>query len=223
MVYTPDDPFDLILRCLPDWAPSRIFDVGANTGQSAVTYASRFPHAVIHSFEPSPKTYLDLTPAVLSYPNVVPHCLALGRNAARRGLSQARRSAMNQLLPEGRALPANAVMVDVRSGADVMQSLGLDRLDYLKIDTEGHDLDVLHGFLPVIDRIDFIEVEAAMNPHNTRHTPFAALDGLLRGSGFHLAYIFEQKLEWQPGAELLLRRCNPLFVNGRLVELSQPR
>jgi FkbM family methyltransferase len=221
MFYPPGDPFDLIFRVLPDWAPSVIMDVGANVGQSASIYASSFPDALIHAFEPSPKAFSKLALVVRRYPNVVPHRLALGRCEGRRSLTQGGRSAMNRLVPEGEPVPGNAVEVEVRSGADVMGSLGLDRVDFLKVDTEGHDLDVLHGFLPVIDRIDFVEVEAAMNPFNTLHVPFADLDGFLRGAGFHLGFFFEQKPEWRSGAELLLRRCNPLYVNQRLLTLPE--
>jgi FkbM family methyltransferase len=219
MLYTPEDPFDLILKDRPDWAPAVIFDVGANTGQSAVAYARRFPETIIHSFEPAKPAHAELTLAALGYPNVVPHRLALGRATGRRGITRAKRLTMNRILPEHAKLAPNAAMIDMQSGADAMRALDIDRIDYLKIDTEGHDLDVLHGFLPVIDRIDFIEVEAAMNPYNSRHVPFAAFEAFLRDAGFHLAYIFQQKLEWQPGARPLLRRCNPLFVNGRLLDL----
>ncbi|GAB4073253.1 hypothetical protein GCM10028812_53370 [Ancylobacter sonchi] len=46
-----------IIRALPGWDPTRIFDVGANSGQSASSYAIAFPEALIHSFEPVPETY----------------------------------------------------------------------------------------------------------------------------------------------------------------------
>jgi FkbM family methyltransferase len=219
MLYVPKDPLDLILRYLPDWAPSVFFDVGANVGQSAAAYARRFPDAVIHSFEPSPKAFLDLSVSVLGFPNVAPHRLALGREAGKLRLARSPRSGTRRLAPLGEDITERAVIVDVTTGADVMQSLDVDRIDFLKIDTEGHDLEVLHGFLPVIDRIDFIEVEAGMNPYNTLHVPFRQLEDLLRGNGFHLAHIFEQKMEWHKGGQLVLRRCNPLFVSGRLLDL----
>jgi hypothetical protein len=101
-----------------------------------------------------------------------------------------------------------------------MEELGLDHIDFLKIDTEGHDLEVLHGFLPRLGQVDFVEVEAGMNPYNTTHVPFDRLAGFLREAGFHLAHIFQQKMEWKRGGQPVLRRCNPLFVNRRLADLS---
>ena len=216
----PKDPFDLILRYLPGWSPGVIFDVGANVGQSVKGYARRFPQAQIHSFEPSPQTFQELCQTVVRFPNVVAHCLALGRTEANLGLTQGRKSAMNRLLPYGTALPEGAVQVEVRTGASLMRDLGLERIDFLKIDTEGHDLEVLHGFLPMLDRVDFIQVEAGMNPYNATHAPFAKLDSFLKDASFHLAHIFDQKMEWKRGGQPILRRCNPLYVNGRLLELQ---
>jgi FkbM family methyltransferase len=220
MIDAPRDPFDLILRYVPDWRPAVIFDVGANVGQSAKGYARQFPEAIVHSFEPSPQTCELLAEKMQRFPNVVVHCLALGQGTAIRGLTQGRNSAMNRLLPADKPMPKGAVSVSVRSGSDVMRDMKIDHIDFLKIDTEGHDLEVLHGFLDRLDQVDFIEVEAGMNPYNTTHVPFARLAGLLQGAGFHLAHIFEQKMEWKRGGQPVLRRCNPLFVNGRLADLA---
>jgi FkbM family methyltransferase len=213
------DPFDLILRYLPDWAPKVIFDVGANIGQSADGYARRYPKATIHSFEPSPGSYQALVAAMAEYPNVVTHCLALGRTETRLNLAESGRSTMNHLLPADSPPPEGGVEVQVRPGADMLRELDVAHVDFLKIDTEGHDLEVLHGFLPVLDRVDFIQVEAGMNPYNTTHVPFGRLDGLLQEAGFYLFHILEQKMEWKRGGRPVLRRSNPVFINRRLVNL----
>lgn len=221
MTNVPKDAFALILQYLPDWTPHVIFDVGANIGQSARAFARYFPDATVHCFEPSPETYRLLVGAVAALPGVVTHNVALGRSDAVLSMTQnPRRPTENRLVRPDKAAPDGAVQVSVRNGADVMRDLNTPRIDYLKIDTEGHDLEVLHGFLPALDRVDFIEVEAAMNPYNKTHVPFSKLEHLLRGAGFHLVYIFEQKMEWKRGGKPVLRRSNPLFVHERLVDLD---
>jgi FkbM family methyltransferase len=216
----PRDPFDLIGRYLPDWQPKVIFDVGANVGQSARTYARLFPLARIHSFEPSPASFGQLVLATSGLPNVTPHRLALGRVDATLDLTQGKDSAMNRLLPADSTPPDGTVRVTVRTGADLLRKETIDHLDFLKIDTEGHDHEVLQGFLPVLDKVDFIQVEAAMNPYNKTHVPFGKLSNLLRKEGFHLFHIFDQKMEWKRGGRPVLRRCNPVFISGRLVDLQ---
>jgi FkbM family methyltransferase len=213
-----NDPFSLIEKYLPDWTPSVIFDVGANVGQSAEVYAQRFPDATIHCFEPSPGSHEELVAAMQQYPKVTTHRLALGRSEATLSLTQTGRPTMFRLLPAEAAEDDQTVKVVVRPGIDVMRDLNIERIDFLKIDTEGHDLDVLMGFLPAIDRIDFVQVEAGMNPYNTTHAPFAKLDDLLKNTGFSLFYIFEQRMEWKRGGRPVLRRSNPLYINARLVD-----
>jgi FkbM family methyltransferase len=217
MVRPFKDPFSLIGRYLPDWSPAIIFDVGANVGQSAEGYAQRFPGAVIHCFEPSPASHAALVTAMAPYAGVTAHRLALGRTEARLSLTQTGRPTMYHLLPAGSETEEQSVEVDVRPGIDVMRDLKIERVDFLKIDTEGHDLEVLWGFLPALDRVDFVQVEAGMNPYNTTHVPFARLDDLLKGAGFALFHIFEQRMEWKRGGRPVLRRSNPVYINGRLV------
>jgi Methyltransferase FkbM domain len=100
-----------------------------------------------------------------------------------------------------------------------LRDLNIAHVDFMKIDTEGHDLEVLFGFEPVLDQVDFIQVEAGMNPYNTTHVAFGKLDGMLQESGFYLFLILDQKMEWKRRGRPVLRRCNPVFINLRLVNL----
>ena len=213
------DIFDIILGHLPDWTPKVILDVGANVGQSADGYARRHPKATIHSFEPSPGSYQALVAATAKHPNVVTHCLALGRTETRLNLAGSGTSSMNRLLPADAAMPEGGVEVQVRPGADVLRDLDVAHVDFLKIDTEGHDLEVLYGFKPVLHRVDFIQVEAGMNPYNTTHVPFGQLDGMLQEAGFYLFLILDQRMEWKRRGRPVLRRSNPVYINRRLVNL----
>lgn len=220
MTAPPVTPFELARQYLPDWTPQVIFDVGANIGQSAKAYARQFPAAALHCFEPSPDAFVQLVMATARFPNVTAHCLALGRVDATLALTQGRYSTLNRLLPAKAPRPDSAVPVPVRPGADLFHALNLARIDFLKIDTEGHDLEVLLGFLPVLGQVDFIQVEAGMNPYNSSHVPLRAFEDLLQPLGFQLFHIFDQKMEWKRGGRPVLRRCNPVFINGRLTELA---
>lgn len=222
MTSSAQDVFSLARKYLPDWKPGLIFDVGANVGQTAGEMVQRAPEARIHAFEPFPDTYRELVANMQVHPNVVPHNLALGRAAATLNMEKHRDSRRSRLLPDaGGGTGSELVEVQVRTGAEVLRELGAPRIDILKIDTEGHDYDVLIGFLPVIDQVDFIQVEAAMNPYNTTHVPLRRFEDLLWHLGFHLFHIFDQKMEWKRGGRPVLRRCNPVFINGRLVSLNK--
>ena len=214
-------PFPMVRRYFKDWAPKLIFDVGANIGQTSVTYATAFPEAIIHAFEPSPEAYQKLVENTSGFPNVVTHPFALGRTDAVLGFAQSSASTRNRLLPATAAGGENTIQVQVRNGADAFRDLSASRIDYLKIDTEGHDYDVLLGMVPVLAQVDFIEVEAAMNPYNKTHVPIRKVEDLLWHLGFHLFHIMEQTMEWKRGGRPILRRSNPVFINGRFVDLRR--
>lgn len=220
MAEPPKDVFKLVRKYLKGWAPELIFDVGAHMGESTAFYAANFPAARIHSFEPTPKSYTRLVAATADLPNVVTHPFALGREEATLTLSERSDSTMNRLLPPGTTPQRGMVEVRVRPGAEVLREIGADHIDFLKIDTEGHDYAVLVGFLPVLKQVDFIQVEAAMNPYNRTHVPLRAFEDLLWEQGFHLFHIFEQTMEWKRHGRPALRRSNPVFINGRFADMT---
>ncbi len=80
-----------------------------------------------------------------------------------------------------------------------------------QVDTEGSDLEVLMGFHNMIgaQRIDLIQVEAAMNPFNKRHVDFASFCGYLEVCNYCLFGIYNQIRETR--GRPMLRKSSPVF------------
>jgi FkbM family methyltransferase len=209
--------FTLIARRIPQWQPSVILDVGANVGQSALGFAAAYPKAAVHSFEPFPASFRKLVANTAHLENVTAHRFGLGRSDAVMQMNVGEVSTQNRLTTE---TSDSTIAVDIRAGAGLLDLLGLTEVSYLKIDTEGHDLEVLQGLTSALPRIDFIQVEAGMNAYNKTHVPFARLADFMFDHGFLLFHIFEQVLEFKRGGRPVLRRANPLFINARLVDLE---
>jgi FkbM family methyltransferase len=136
---------------LPDVvAPRTILDLGANIGLTAIYYANRFPQAVIHAVEPLPANYELLVENTRPYANVTTHNLALG---AQDGHMPMRLSARpgnfgGASLYGVDASPEQTVDVPVRDAAAFCRDIGLDRVDLIKIDTEGAEYDILTALEP---------------------------------------------------------------------------
>lgn len=192
--------------------PKVIFDVGANVGQSARRYLKEFPEATVYSFEPVEASYRMLVANVgrdlgSDRPaRFQPENCALGAKA-----SQARMntidgpSDMFQITADGN----EAIRIStVDAWGDVVK-----RIDFMKIDTEGHDLEVLKGAERMLreKRIAAIQVEAGMNPHNDRHVPLEAFKTFLEERGYFLFGFYDQVEEFFTG-EMHLRRTNPVFI-----------
>lgn len=212
------NPAQLIRRRVPNWQASVVFDVGANIGQSARSFARLWPTAKIHSFEPVPATFARLAETTRDMSNVTAHNLGLGRASGMAEMTDLAQSVQNRIVAPDEGLPTQTVQI--QSGAAFCKAHGIKRISYLKIDTEGHDLEVLKGFGGMFKRIDFVQVEAGMNPHNKTHVPYGLLSGFLMKRGFLLFHIFDQVMEFKQCGRPVLRRCNPVFINARLVDLT---
>jgi len=145
---TPGDhPVEDMARHLGTRSPL-VIDVGANVGQSVRRFKAAFPSAVIHSFEPHPDAFRKLSAVAAEYRGVTPWNVALGSAAGRQELIAVDVSTMSSFLPrdknawggEERVVPVEVLTVD-----DFIEQQGIERIDILKADTQGTELEVFKG------------------------------------------------------------------------------
>lgn len=220
------DPLHDIANRLPRTKIKIIFDIGANVGQSTSGYLAKFPRSQIYSFEPVGKTFRRLHDHLGAYGNIHLFQLALGA-ATGKGEMVLKGASDQFFLANITGRPA------IRKGTD-LETVNLDTLDnfcraknithigYLKIDTEGGDLDVLRGASGLLDgqRIDLVEVEAGMNSRNTTHVRFETLKAFLESKDYFLFGIYEQVPEWRT-REPHLRRANLVFVSQKQIDANR--
>jgi FkbM family methyltransferase len=212
--------FNAVAAALPGYSFTTIFDVGANIGQTCVPMAVALPQARIIAFEPVPATFAALSRNAAGYPAITPVNAALGAHSGEAVMSAEGVSTGNRILKAEDASSLPTTRVPVITGLEACEKHGVAHISLLKIDAEGFDIKVLDGFLPIIDRIDFIKVEAGMNDYNKTHVPFQDFYFYLSRRGFHLFHIYEQRFEFKKGGRPVLRRANPVFINGRLADLT---
>jgi FkbM family methyltransferase len=220
------DFFVDVRTSLPKFRADVVFDVGANVGQSAKQYLKIFPNSRIYSFEPVSETFHRLEKNLEGNERVRCYRLAFGSSAGigemvLQGSSDMfflRRKSSDS--PVDDDLPVEAVEIDILD--QFCRRHRIDRINYLKIDTEGGDLSVLEGAVDMLTehRIDLVKVEAGMNPDNTRHVSLEALKAFLESYGYFLFGIYEQVSEW-PNEEPHLRRTNPVFISKHMIEINR--
>jgi hypothetical protein len=78
--------------------------------------------------------------------------------------------------------------IDVSSLDDVMTSQGISHFDFIKLDVEGAELDVLRGASAILSSSKVLGVlsEIRLQEEINGSPPFSALDGFLRDKGFRL-------------------------------------
>jgi FkbM family methyltransferase len=173
-----------------------IFDVGANIGQSALTFARDYPLASIHAFEPFAEVFAKLTSATGAEPRIRAVQAALGSRAQTLdtyfdGNASSQVNRITPASPDGpKAARVETIRVETLDA--YCAANGIERIDVLKSDTEGHDVEVLRGATRMLreGRIKVIVVEAGFI-HDQHHSPFETTSALLREHGFVVAGIYE--------------------------------
>ncbi|ELR71252.1 Methyltransferase FkbM [Fulvivirga imtechensis AK7] len=219
------DPFEDIQLKLKAFEFLNIIDVGANTGQSAKQMRKKFPSAKIYCIEPIKETFLVLKETTNTL-NISCHNIALGAENKEIDVkidALNRDSSMNSIINNNN-LPESETKVErvkLCTLASFCKTNHIDRIDYLKIDTEGYDLEVLKGASELLKStaIAFVETEVSMNPTNKYHEDFIAVKKYLEKYDYLLFGIYEQVQEWQKDLPIL-RRCNALFIAAEVAKNS---
>jgi FkbM family methyltransferase len=125
-----------------------VFDVGANRGQSIERFRRRFEQPLIHAFEPGREAFAELQRRYAATPGIILNNTALGAQPESRTFLDNDHDDMSSFLePSVTAWGeiTSRYPVDVITLDDYCESRGVDRIDILKIDTQGFDLQVLRG------------------------------------------------------------------------------
>lgn len=208
--------FEHVRARLPGYEFRTIFDVGANIGQACIPFSKAADKARIYAFEPVKLTFEALLLEIREYPSITPVNVALGEVIGSVSMQAKGTSTSNRIL-EGTPLARKGVPVPISTGSAFMSESGVDAISFLKIDTEGHDLAVLKGFGDKLRQVDFIQVEASMNPTNERHVGLQTFLNYLGDREFYLFHIYEQVFEFHDGGRPWLRRANPVFIRSSVV------
>lgn len=201
--------------------PTVIFDVGAHHGESLYEFTNWFPRARVYCFEPGTEAYTALCKRARKSSGTTCVNAALG-DAVGEGTLFVRRSTDNSSLNN---YASEHPLEDLQSAETVYVSTidnycateGIDRIDLLKVDTEGLDLNVLAGGSAMFDRcaIGIVQVEAGINPENIKHVPFQEFNDFFKKYGYSLFGLYDQAMEWTTGRPVL-RRCNAVFVSPEI-------
>ena len=147
---------------LPTGPETVVLDVGANVGDWCEAVLSIAPHAQTHCFEPCSTTFQQLVSKGLP-PSVVCNNLGLSSCPSMQQLAVFRSSRRNSLYSGSRfgEEPKAYEKVRMETLTGYCRNRGIATIDYLKIDVEGHELDVLQGATEMLSehRIRIIQFE----------------------------------------------------------------
>ncbi len=191
----------------PSQNPLVVLDIGANIGdwsRSMIEKADRAHRKLkLHSFEPSMTTYETLKRNSASWgtgASVSVHRLALSNRAGTADFhsvgENAGRNSLHEIPGESRKEgPVELKTLDVFAAEQ-----GLDRIDLVKVDTEGHDFFVIQGAAKLLEagRIRALQFEYTWRWIYSR-TYLRDVFEFLAGKPYVLGKVTPKGVEYYPG------------------------
>lgn len=158
-----------------DKSQTIIFDVGANIGEYAQKVATILnTNYMIYAFEPSPVTASTLKKNTQSDENIKVFNIGLGDQPLEAELYTQSANSTTASLLQRDDLPSSAQyeIVKIDTLTNFCSKAGVSNIDFMKIDVEGYEYQVLSGAKPMIEaqQIRFIQFE--IGPNNIRNRIF---------------------------------------------------
>ncbi len=131
-----------------------VFDVGANIGTVANWFSERA--SVVHAFEPHPDNleFIKRQNELRRTKNIILHPFALGKEVATMQLHVKGFHGHHSLGDAANSPTVGKLDVEVKTIDGFCGEHGITRIDFLKIDVEGFEKDVLVGASKMLDSQD---------------------------------------------------------------------
>ena len=149
---------EIVAKACKDIGAPVIFDVGANVGEYSLCLRAQVPAAKIYAFEPAPSVYQQLATTITEAHadgQIKPYNFGFSDSERTveffsytvEGHDASVLSSIDQRLPTQvlDVQTQRSEEIQVRTIDGFCEVEGIDRIDFLKIDVEGHELSVLRG------------------------------------------------------------------------------
>jgi FkbM family methyltransferase len=197
-----------------------VFDVGANIGQTVYGLVRYLPNALIFCIEPVEATMEQLKARYARHKNLRFVQLAFGSRRETINMRLHTDSELNTLIddqPRVADLTGQTEIVTVETIDSFCRVQALDRIDILKIDVQGWELEVLRGANMMLSRnsIRFVIAEVGFRKSDTDIQQFAELNEFMQVSKFDFCGLYDT-YRYGP-AKQFVGFSNALYVNTSFV------
>jgi len=175
-----------------------VFDIGAYVGDTALWFSKAVgPQGKVFAFEPEPRNFEKLKANLErnKVTNVIPLQLALSENEGEMRVSSGAGSSVITQAGTGKSVKVTTI-------DNFVEANTLPRVDFIKMDVEGHELKVLTGARETIKTFK----------------PSMALSAYHRGDD--LVELPKLLLKLNPNYEFCLRHCSPGWAETVLYATS---
>lgn len=191
----------IIINGLSQAQISVIFDVGSNRGLTTQEYLDNFPNATIHAFEPFEEVYTDYLRKFSSNKKVIFNPLALSDKIGISILNINNSVDTNSLLKskfigassDKSCVTMSSTQVHTTTIDEYVMKHRINKIDILKIDVQGNELNVLKGAKIALaeNRISMIYLETYFKAQYEDQPLFNDIFSFLYSKGYELQDIYD--------------------------------
>jgi FkbM family methyltransferase len=192
------------IKKLAKMGATTVFDVGANEGDWTDLAVQAFPQAKIHSFEIVPQTFSHIHSRFGGHANVALNNIGLSDNEGTTSIYfSPDRNFLATCVPgfseEFHQYKPEPQTVSVTSGDLYCSRNGIKKIDFLKVDVEGFEPQVLRGFKNMLSerRIEVIQFEYGYINIDT-HFLLKDFYDYLTPFGMTLGKIYPDRVDFRP-------------------------
>lgn len=179
--------------------PNIVFDVGANNGDWSLSILDQTKNTRVYSFEPNPDIFKKLEIKLKNHKNRSnTNLCALASVLGKLEFSiNSKNSLFSSFYRRIDDQDSKSIEVSIISGDQYCKENRIDGIDFLKIDVEGFELEVLKGFSNMISekRIKVIQFEyGVMNIH--ARTFLKDFFDLLEPHGYSIGKLYPTNIDF---------------------------
>lgn len=165
-----------------------VFDIGANDGRYATDVRKSGWNGHIVSFEPQPDVFKRLTQNMISDPNWRGMQMGLGSKEASLVMNSYAMDVLGSFLHKiDNDQNVKQIEVMVKRPDSIFEEIskGHER-PFVKMDTQGFELEIIKGFGKMIDRVVGWQIELSVEPLYEGQPPMEEVLAIMRSHGFSL-------------------------------------
>lgn len=199
--------FDLIISFLlnkKDKEKHIYFDVGSNLGQSIKRLKKINPSAAIHSFEPTPELYKNLIENFGNERNIKINNLGVAQSKGNLDFYSYKHHKINSFIPVDKKTKffksriinmesknsefESVIKIDVTSVDNYCEENNINEIDFIKIDTQGSESDILKGMKKLTEnqKVSIIEIELILGFAYEKKSTFYDYEKILNNKDYKL-------------------------------------
>ncbi len=205
------------------------FDIGAHEGESIILFSENFNIKRIFSFEPSPVNFKKLSQNKRliqeKFQNLEINLenYALGSKKKKilmKQLSETSSSTINNIDQNSKYFKKKNTFLNLKKNENFMEEVEINqitlfdyleqkkifKIDFLKIDTEGYEFNVLAGMGKYLQNVNLIMFEHHYHDMLVKNYSFGDIHDLLRKNNF--SQIYKYKMPFRKTFEYVYKKTN---------------